>query len=82
MGRFLKKNDPSYAHFRKSTGWTVRRVAPAIFWAGCVIPSPPSEFESRGGGRDGNVTGGEYVPSLELHVRDEGAEDGEGHFRR
>lgn len=32
--------------------------------------------------KDGELTGGEYISALELHIRHEGAEDGEGHFRR
>lgn len=31
---------------------------------------------------DGKLTDGERIPSLKLHLRHEGAQDGEGHLRR
>lgn len=32
--------------------------------------------------KDGSLAGGEHIPAFELYIRNEGAEDGEGHLRR
>ena len=49
--------------------------------AAALLHHPPLQFRERENERDVDVAGGEHVPSVELHLRNEGAQDGEGHFR-